>query len=278
MPAPVDTTSAVHPAIPWLRRENLRFHGFLGAFTEADWRGPTLCTEWCAAQVVGHMIGGAASYADRVEAALEGRVIFGLGAQGAEEFQAKRAAIMKETPALPGPERVARLAEADRRLDEALARLRPEDLDRPTWHRKGSLPLRLLPGQRLGEVVLHRRDLGNDPAAPLETEAIGVLARVLEERIPRQFEGAPREGLAGRFRVETTDPAHAFTLEARDGALLPAPGAGGWDARLRAPAGDMVLLVTGRAGRAEREGAGRLLVEGDRKKAEALMRAVFRPI
>jgi hypothetical protein len=40
----------------------------------------------------------------------------------------------------------------------------------------------------------------------------------------------------------------------------------------------MILLVTGRAGQAERERVGRLLVEGDRRKAETLMRAVFRPI
>ena len=278
MPAPIEAASAVHPAIPWLKRENLRFHEHLRAFTEGDWRGPTLCTEWSAAQVAGHMVGGAASYADRVEAALEDRVIFGLGARSAEEFQAARAQIMEETLALPGPERVARLAEADRRLDEALARLTPRDLDRPTWHRKGSLPLRLFPGQRLGEVVLHHRDLGNDPAAPLETGAIGVLAQVLPERMGRQFEGAPDRTLAGLFRIETEEPAHAFTFEAQDGALLPAPGAGGWDVRLRAPAGEMILLVTGRAGQAERERAGRLQIEGDRQKAEALMRAVFRPI
>lgn len=270
--------SAAHPAIPWLKRENQRFHERLRAFAGADWRKPTLCTEWSAAQVVGHMIGGAASYAERVEAALEGRVIFGLGAESAEEFQAKRAAIMQETLALPGPERAARLGEADRRLDEALARLRPGDLDRPTWHRKGSLPLRLLPGQRLGEVLLHHRDIRNDPAAPIETEAIDAVAKVLEERIPRQYEGAPQPGLAGRFRIETADPAHAFTLEARDGALLLAPEAGGFDVRLRASVSDMLLLVSGRADPAARESAGRLLVEGDRKRAEALMRAVFRPI
>ena len=277
-PARGEAMDAVHPAIPWLRRENLRFHELLRGLSEADWRKPTLCTEWCAAQVVGHMIGGAASYADRVEAALEGRVIFGLGARSAEEFQAERARIMEETLAQSGPERVDRIAEADRRLDEALARLTPGGLDRPTRHRKGDLLLRLFPGQRLGEVVLHRRDLGNDPAAPLETGAIGVLARVLEERIPRQFESAPDRGLAGLFRIETEAPDHAFTLEAREGALLPAPGAGSWDVRLRTPAGGTILLATGRAGQSERERAGRLRIEGDRQKAEALMRAVFRPI
>ena len=40
----------------------------------------------------------------------------------------------------------------------------------------------------------------------------------------------------------------------------------------------MILLATGRAGQSERERAGRLRIEGDRQKAEALMRAVFRPI
>ncbi|MBI3126444.1 MAG: maleylpyruvate isomerase family mycothiol-dependent enzyme [Candidatus Tectomicrobia bacterium] len=264
-------------AIPWLKRENARFHEYLRGMSEADWRGPTLCPEWSAAQVVGHMTGGAASYADRVEAALEGRVIFGLGARSAEEFAARRAAIMEEALALPGPERVARLAEADRRLDEALARLGPGDLDRPTWHRKGSLPLRLFPGQRLCEVILHRRDLGNGPEAPVETEAIGTVARVLEERIPRQFEGAPDKALAGRFRVEVTEPAHAFTLEAREGALALVSG-DAFDARLGAGTGDMLLLLTGRADPAAREAQGRLRVEGDRARAEALMRAVFRPI
>jgi len=275
----VDTSSAPHPAIPWLKHENGRFHEFLRALAEADWRKPTLCPGWSAAHVVGHMTGGAASYADRVEAARGGRIVFGLGARTPEAFDARRAAIMEEAIARPGPERVARLEEEDRRLDDLLARLRPEDLDQPTWHRKGNLPVRGFLGQRLCEVVLHRRDIENDPDAPLETDAMGVLARVLEERIPRQFQGAPPPGLTGRFRVETEAPAHAFTLEARGGALLPAPGAErDFDVRLRAPAGDMVLLVTGRADPAGRESAGRLLVEGDREKAEALMRAVFRPI
>ena len=246
--------------------------------SDADWTKPTFCDEWNAAQLVGHMTGGAISYAERIRAARRGEVILSLGAGTPEEFQAARDAIARKSIAMSPKERIDWIERSQDDLQAEIERLEPGDLDRDLWHRKGNTKARTFPAQRLYEVALHGWDLENDPGAPLETESLGALVDILESRLPLYFNRSGATGPAGVFRFETSKPDAGWKMVIADGEasalkdLSASP-----DAVLSASASDMVLLVSGRADRAQKIADASLRVEGDAQKAAALMDVLFRP-
>ena len=193
------------PSIRWLAHENARFIGQLRALSDADWTKPTFCPEWNAAQIVGHMTGGAISYAERIRAARRGEVILSLGAGTPEEFQA---CARRNLPKIRR-----HVSKRSNRLDREepgrppgaeIERLEPGDLDRKLWHRKGDTLVRTFPAQRLYEVALHGWDLENDPDAPLKTDSLDMLVEILESRLPLYFNPLGRNRAFGRipFRDE----------------------------------------------------------------------------
>ena len=266
------------PPIPWLAHENARFIAQLRALSEADWTKPTFCTGWNAAQLVGHMTGGAISYAERIRAARRGEVILSLGAGTPEEFQAARDAIARKSITMSPAERIDWIERSQDDLQAEIERLEPGDLGRDLWHRKGNTKARTFPAQRLYEVALHGWDLENDPDAPLKTESLGALVDILESRLPLYFNRSGATGPAGVFRFETSKPDAGWKIVIADGEasalkdLSASP-----DAVLSASASDMVLLVSGRADRAQKIADGSLRVEGDAQKSAALMDVLFRP-
>ena len=266
------------PSIRWLAHENARFIGQLRALSDADWLKPTFCPGWNAAQLIGHMTGGAISYAERIRAARRGEVILSLGAGTPEEFQAARDELTRKSVAMSPKDRIEWIERSQDNLQAEIERLEPGDLDRKLWHRKGDTLVRTFPDQRLYEVALHGWDLENDPDAPLETDSLGALVDILESRIPLYFNRSGATGPSGVFRFETSKPDAAWEIavsggeaSAREG-LSDAP-----DAVLSAPASDMVLLVSGRADRAQKIADASLLIEGDAQKASALMDVLFQP-
>lgn len=246
--------------------------------SDADWTKPTFCPEWNAAQLVGHMTGGAISYAERIRAARRGEVILSLGAGTPEEFQAARDAIARKSIAMSPAERVDWIEKCQNDLQAEIERLEPGDLDRDLWHRKGNTKARTFPAQRLYEVALHAWDLENDPDAPLETESLGALVDILESRLPLYFNRSGATGPSGVFRFETNEPHAAWEMSIAGGEASAVGGlSASPDAVLSAPASDMVLLVSGRADRAQKIADASLRVEGDAQKAAALMDVLFRP-
>ncbi|MDE0332981.1 MAG: maleylpyruvate isomerase family mycothiol-dependent enzyme [Nitrospinae bacterium] len=266
------------PEIPWLAHENARFIAQLRALSDADWTKPTFCPGWNAAQLVGHMTGGAISYAERIRAALRGEVIISLGAGTPAEFQAARDEITRKSIAMSPKERIDWIERSQDALQEEIERLEPGDLDRDLWHRKGNTKMRTFPAQRLYEVALHGWDLENDPDAPLETESLGALVEILETRVPLYFNRAAPGGNTGVFRFETSSPEAAWEISIADGEASTLDGlSSSPDAVLSASGSDMVLLCAGRADRAQKIADDSLRVEGDSQKAAALMDVLFRP-
>ena len=266
------------PAIRWLAHENARFIAQLRALSDADWQRPTFCPGWNAAQLVGHMTGGAISYAERIRAARRGEVILSLGAGTPEEFLAAREDITRKSVAMSPPERVDWIEKCQNALQDEIEHLEPGDLDRKLWHRKGDTRVRTFPDQRLYEVALHAWDLKNDPAAPFEPDSLGMLVKILQTRLPLYFNRSGATGPEGVFRFETNKPHTTWEMSIAGGeataveSLSASP-----DALFSAPASDMVLLVSGRADRAQKIADASLRVEGDAQKAAALMDVLFQP-
>lgn len=266
------------PAIRWLAHENARFITQLRALSDADWTKPTFCPGWNAAQLIGHMTGGAVSYAERIRAARRGEVILSLGAETPEEFQAARDDITRKSVAMSPKDRIDWIEKSQDDLQAEIERLEPGDLDRDLWHRKGNTKARTFPAQRLYEVALHGWDLENDPDAPLETDSLDMLVEILESRLPLYFNRSGATGPAGVFRFETGKPDAAWEMAIAGGVASAIEGlSDSPDAVLSASGSDMVLLCAGRADRAQKTAEGSLLIEGNAQKASALMDVLFEP-
>ena len=266
------------PSIPWLAHENARFIDHLRAMAQADWLKPTFCPEWNAAQLIGHMTGGAISYTERIRAARRGEVILSLGAGTPAEFQAARGEIMRKSIAMSSAERIDWIEQSQDALQNEIERLEPGDLDRKLWHRKGDTRVRTFPDQRLYEVALHSWDLENDPASPLETDSLGMLVKILETRLSLYVNRAAPTGITGVFRFETSTPEAAWEMYIANDEASPQQGlSGAPDAALSASASDMVLLCAGRANRAQKIAENSLRIEGDAQKATKLMDVLFQP-
>ena len=266
------------PSIRWLAYENTRFIEKLRTLSDTDWLKPTFCPEWNAAQLIGHMTGGAISYAERIRAARQGEVILSLGAGTPEEFQAARDGITRKSVAMSSKERIDWIERSQDELQTEIERLEPGDLERDLWHRKGNTKARTFPAQRLYEVALHGWDLENDPDAPLKTDSLSTLVDILESRLPLYFNRSGAIVPEGVFRFETNAPEAVWEMaiaggeaSAREG-LSDAP-----DAIIAASGSDMVLLCAGRASRAEKIAEGSLRIQGDAQKAAALMDVLFQP-
>jgi uncharacterized protein (TIGR03083 family) len=266
------------PAVPWVARENRRLIAILRGLSEEGWRRPTRCAGWSAADVVAHMTLGARFYAHVIPAGRAGRMEMPFGAADLEAFWAYRDRTGAELASLPGGERVDRFEAAVRDLQKEFEAIRPADLEKEAWHWMCPCPVHSYPGQRLFELILHDWDIRNDPEADLHPDALGEAVDILDFRLPFFFNNAPDTGLTGVFRFETKDPDRAWALRAGGGRAGPvSPDVGEFDARIFSSAGDILLLTTGRADLDARMAAGRLRIEGDGQKAEALLRALCRP-
>lgn len=266
------------PAIPWVARENRRFIGILRNLGEDEWRAPTRCTGWSAADVVAHMTLGARFYAHVIPAGRAGRMEMPFGALDQETFWAYRDRVGAELAALSGGERVDVFEEAVWALQKEFGAIRAEDMNNEAWHWMCPSPVHSYPGQRLYELVLHDWDIRNDTAAELHPDALGMAVDILDFRLPFFFNNKPDPALSGAFRFETERPARAWAMTTEGGKAVPIPPEeGDFDARIYSSASDIVLLTTGRAEYMEKKRAGRLRVEEDEGKADALMRALCKP-
>ncbi|MBT3352499.1 MAG: maleylpyruvate isomerase family mycothiol-dependent enzyme [Nitrospinaceae bacterium] len=272
------STPEMIPAIPWVERENHRFIAILRALSEDKWRAPTWCTGWSAADVVAHMTLGARFYAHVIPAGRAGLIEMPFGAADQKSFWAHRDKVGAELAALPGSERVDAFEEAIWALQKQFDAIRTEDMNNKAWHWMCLCPVHSYPGQRLYELVLHDWDIRNDTDQELHPDALGMSVDILDFRLPFFFNNKPDPALSGTFRFETERPARAWAMQCEGGKAAPmSPDESKYDARIYSSASDIVLLTTGRADYAEKKQAGKLRIEGDEGKADALMRALCKP-
>ncbi len=266
------------PAIPWVARENRRFIAILRGMNEKEWKRPTCCTGWSAADVVAHMTLGARFYAHVIPAGSEGVLEMPFGARGQKEFWNYRDRIGKELAGLSGGERVDAFEIAVKNLQAVFEAIRPEDMDKEAWHWMCPCPIHSYPGQRLYELILHDWDIRNDPESGLHPDPLGMATDILDFRLPFFYNLIPDPSLSGSFRFETENPRRIWGLGIENNRATGIPAEGdAFDVRLLSSASDLLLLTTGRASLSGKIKAGGLVIEGDRARGDMLMKVLCRP-
>jgi len=272
----LDYREDIQATIEAVGTEYKRLAAWFRTFPEEDWKRPTRCPEWSAAEVVGHLAFGADFFASVVRNGLNGDLGLPFGAKNREEFMKLREGKAKEIAALAPEALVDRFEGQTGEVHALFASLSPEDYEKPAWHRRTIFPIRRFIFARLNEFILHEWDIRDDPGAPLVQASLPVAAANLRQHCPLFYEIDPVEDLLGTFGFVLTDTGAAWAMRVAGGMTDDlGPGVHLADATFSATASDMMLLMSGRAPLEEREKEGRLRIEGDEAKARAIMPKLF---
>jgi uncharacterized protein (TIGR03083 family) len=268
----VDYQDDIQATIVAVGAEYKRMAAWFRTFPDADWKKPTFCPEWSAAEVVGHLAFGAEFYASVVRNGRAGDLGVPFGAKDREAYKRLRDGKPKEIAALSPGALVDHFESRTAEVHALFVSLDPGDWEKPAWHRRGSFPIRRFIFTRLIELVLHEWDIRNDPGAPIEAASLTVAAGNLQQHFPMSYEMHPVEGLAGIFSFALTDEGRAWAMRVGEGEAEDlGPGDHAADVSFSATASDMMLWMSGRAPAEESEKAGRFRIEGDAAKARAIM-------
>ncbi|OGL68842.1 MAG: hypothetical protein A3J27_15260 [Candidatus Tectomicrobia bacterium RIFCSPLOWO2_12_FULL_69_37] len=274
----MDYVPELKATVAAIGREYKRLAAWFRAFPEADWKKPTCCTEWNAAKVVGHLAMGGAFFASSVRNALKGSQALPLGAKDQPDFMRIREEMAQEIAELSPAALVERFELNTGDVYGLFSTLKPEDFDRPTWHRRGTFPVRRLVVSRLNELLLHEWDIRNEAERPMTQEPLPLAAGNLRQHFQLFYEMDPVPGLAGTFAFRLTDGKRwAMRVEDKKAVDL-GPGDHKADAAFSATGSDMLLLSTGRGSVEGRRKEGRFRVEGDEAKASAIIPKLFFPL
>ncbi|MEK6712249.1 MAG: maleylpyruvate isomerase family mycothiol-dependent enzyme [Nitrospinota bacterium] len=272
-------TQDLQATIEAIGREYPRIAAWFRTFSGADWERPTFCPGWSAAKAAGHLAFGAEFFAEAITNGLKGYVGLPYGAGSREEFMQIRDAKAEEIGRLSGAALVDRFESNMAAVLGLFQSLRPEDYERPAWHRRSVFPIRRFIFSRLNELLLHEWDIRNRPEAPLDPPSVAVAGANLRQHFQLFYEMDPVAGLAGTFGFALTDTGHRWAMRVSDKKAEDLGlGQHRADVTFSATAGDMVLLSSGRGSLDQRQREGRFRAEGDAAKAGAIMPKLFFPL
>ena len=238
-------------SIALLRYEAAFLGGALAVIPDAWWTRETACTDWTISDVVAHLVQGADGAAVSLARAQggdpsppPGQRILEAG-ERASAMTAERA-IAYRGEQTPREMRTAYDA-ASQRLCAAAGALQGEDWEKPSFHRRGIIPVHENITRRIQEIAIHGWDLryAVDPASEISEGAAAAIMAVSHRWLNACFTPI---GQSARFRFAVSGEAgrrqdvvlagDSFSIE--DAADTPA------DVTFRCNASAYVLLTYGR--------------------------------
>ncbi|GAA3739763.1 maleylpyruvate isomerase family mycothiol-dependent enzyme [Salinactinospora qingdaonensis] len=163
----------------WIHKGTKLFADAIAELADAEFRAPSLLPGWTRAHVIAHVVGNAKALLNLLTWARTGVETPMYASDEA------RATEIEERAQEPPEWLRAEFAASARELDDGLAALAPEHLDRPLHTRQGtSVTARQVPWLRTGELWLHLVDLDiGHTCADFPTDLVdALLARVTADR------------------------------------------------------------------------------------------------
>lgn len=239
---PADTLAAIAAVARNLEAE-------LARLSPKEWDRPSACDDWTAGDVIGHI-----TWAGEYFARLIDRGLAGDTAQPANlppHGPARRRAIAdggRRARAEFGDDLIDAFRRANQTLTEALGRVEPDDWDRPTTHRVGSI--RRLAQVRVNELTVHGWDIRSpiDPPGHLDPAGLPVLIDLLAAWYPLMATPDASDPVLHRLRFDVTNPdlgEHDLVIGPETVSFSPAAGEPA-HLTLRGPAEAIVLLALAR--------------------------------
>lgn len=251
-----------------------RLGSHLAGMKPESWSQDSACQGWKVGDVVAHLSIAAGTWAASLTRAAagdseppQGQSFLGPGQRGSEiiadaaitHFQDKGQELLKE------------FTEGYDNLAKVMSSLRPEDWEKPCFHRRGKMPVRQFVALRVQELAVHGWDIraGLDPSAVMWEEALPQLVTM----VPRWLRNAFTPGLdlptptRFRFDVMGTPPVNQDVVVNGQDYEVQYPGSGQADATFRCDTGNYILLIYGRVDVEQGVSSERLSIEGSKERA-----------
>ena len=260
--------------IALLRSESARLGNFLAGLDGEGWARQSACTEWTVADAAAHLTQGSDGSALALTRArngdpspAEGQRLLDAG-ERASELTAERAIAYR------GDKEAADLLQAFTfgvdRLIQTAQELTAEDWVKPSFHRRGLIPVHENVTRRIQETAIHGWDIRSafDPAAEMTEEAAVLIINVAYRWLNACFVPLSSNESA-RFRFEVSGAASLSEDVALEGAGFRIEPAGNEpaDVTFRSNASAYVLLIYGRLDISSGSTPAQLEIDGPLEKA-----------
>ena len=251
--------------------EPRRLEHFLTGLAPADWSRPSACEAWLVSDVLAHLAQIGENFAVRLARGLRGDPSeppdnVAAGSLSEDEFRDLLANSAISRRERMGDSLLSSYIEGNRKLDELISRLKPEDWDVPCYHPMGPEPVRTLVTMRIAETAMHSWDIRSsfDPEAVISPDCLPGLVTTIPRDVRRAFRSDPKLVQPVRYRFEITGPVatQADIVLSAVGSRVELDAAGKPDVTLRCDADTYVMVMFGRMKMDEAISKGLLTVEG----------------
>ena len=247
---------------------------FLTELDEPIWKGDSTSDGWTIEDVVAHLAGSAAGWANNIARAIaddpsppEGQSFLPHGVRASHPSGPSA----RESRQKSAPQLLDDFIAGHEHLKRVLATLSGEDWEKPCFHRRGVQPVKSYLGIQLQELALHGWDIrwGLDDKAELRPGSLAALVELVPRWIGIAF--APGLDLLSpvRYRFDVSNPVTIYEdlLITGDAYRTKIPTTEHADATFQSNTSNYILLMFGRLQVDRAVADSRLSVEGSMKRA-----------
>lgn len=252
--------------------EASQLRDFMAGLDPAAWSTSSACAGWAVGDVFAHVTQSAKTWCENITraragdpSAPPGQQALRPGERGSESTAQRAIALHQER----GAERLLQdFTDGYDRLSAVLRELKPEDWDKPCFHRRGVLPVRDYAGIRLQELTIHGWDMRSafDPMAEVSEAPLPLLVGQVERWLTNTFSPTPALATPVRYRFDVAGPVtiQQDVVVSRDQFRLEPVADADADVTFRCQTGNYLLFIYGRLDLDEAVKAGRMAVLGSR--------------
>lgn len=251
-----------------------RLADYLAGMKTESWSQDSACEGWKIGDVVAHLSIAASTWAGSLSRAAagdsepaQGQSFLGVGVRGSDIIANAATTHFQEK----GQQLLSEFNQGYEQLGQVMSTLRPEDWEKPCFHRRGKMPVRQFVALRVQELAVHGWDIraGLDSSTTISEEALPQMVTM----VPRWLRTAFTPGLdlstPARFRFDVTGAQRVSEDVLVNGQEfeVQASGAGQADATFRCDTSNYILLIFGRLGVEQGVSSSRLSIDGSMERA-----------
>jgi uncharacterized protein (TIGR03083 family) len=255
--------------------EASQLRDFMAGLDATAWSTPSACAGWAVGDVFAHVTQSANTWCENITRARAGDPSAPPGQQAlrpgerGSETTAQRAITFHRDM---GAEHLLRaFTDGYDRLRGLLLELKPEDWDKPCFHRRGILPVRDYVGIRLQELTIHSWDIRSafDPTADVSEAPLPVLVDQAQRWLKNTFSPTPTRNTPVRYRFDVSGPAtvRQDVVVSQDQFRIEPVAASEADVTFQCHTGNYLLFIYGRLDLDTAIETGRMAVSGSRDQA-----------
>ena len=249
-----------------------RLERFLETLGPDDWTRPSACEGWTVADVVAHLVERGAQMPDQIARGLAGDTSPSPGTPpgpptSEDQFREDLGRGAVELRMRLGDRLGAELSDQNRRFNQVIEELGPQDWDTPCYHHLRLETVRSKVDIRLTELAMHEWDIrwAFDPSVQLPGEFLPGMVNTAYRAARRAFRPDPNRTKPVRYRFEIGEPVNTTddVVLSSEGVVYDSSPQGNADVVFQSDARTYVMTIFGRLKMDDALASGAMSAEGD---------------